>query len=218
MTMDPILIIYGIAGLILGFFISSLAHRIMRWKCEKQNKVIRDSPLDKRWFQIVVCIFNGALWALAALELPPVSALLCSALFTLAILFTIIDIRLHMIPNELLIGTLVLGILFQLIHFGVKSLLLSVACMLGMMLIFLLAGFILGMDKVGAGDVKLAGVMGVVLGYPAIVTAVFFMSIFMIAYCVIGIWVRKLTLVSMFPFAPFMMLGMMVSLGNLLFH
>jgi len=218
MNINPIIIVFGVAGLLLGFLIPPISRRIISIKCKKQNKVVKGNHMDKLWFQITVCICNGILWTTVAFKLAPVSALLCSVLVTLAILFAIIDIRIHMIPNELVLVTLGVGTLFQLVHFGVRSLLLSLLCMLVMMLIYLLVGLILGMDKVGAGDVKLAGVMGLSLGYPSILTAVFFMSISMIAYCVIGIWIKKLTFVSMFPFAPFMMFGLMCSLGTILFQ
>jgi prepilin signal peptidase PulO-like enzyme (type II secretory pathway) len=175
------------------------------------------SRLDERWFQLIICIVNGILWTVTALKLAPVPSLLCSILFTLAIIFAVIDIRIHTIPNELLAVTLAVGILFQLFQFGVKSLLIASACMLILAVLYLLVGFILGMDKIGAGDVKLAGVMGLVLGFPAIVTAILFMSISIILYCVIGIWIKKLTLISMFPFAPFMMFGMSVALCGILF-
>ena len=98
-----------------------------------------------------------------------------------------------------------------------KALLTALICMLVLAMLYLFVGFILGMDKIGAGDVKLAGVMGLILGHPAIVTAILFMSLSIILYCVIGIWIKKLTLISMFPFAPFMMFGMMVSLCQILF-
>jgi len=203
-------------GLILGLLIPEMSRRIINHKCEQMSREPKQSRFDGRLFQIVLCVINGVVWAFTSLQLKPASALLCSILITLAILFSIIDIRIHIIPNELIIITLAVGILFQLIHFGVKSLLISIASMLIMMIILLVVGLVIGLDKVGAGDVKLAGAMGLVLGYPLIMTAVLYMSLAMIAYCVIGIWIRKLTLVSMFPFAPFMMFGMIISLGSIL--
>jgi prepilin signal peptidase PulO-like enzyme (type II secretory pathway) len=217
MNINPFIILYGISGLVLGFLIPPITSRMIRYKCERRNIAIKKSRLDERWFQLIICIVNGILWTVTALRLAPVPSLLCSLLFTLAIVFTVIDIRIHTIPNELLAVTLAVGILFQLFRFGSKSLLTASLCMLILAVLYLLLGFILGLDKIGAGDVKLAGVMGMVLGYPAIVTAILFMSISIILYCVIGIWTKKLTLISMFPFAPFMMFGMSVALCGILF-
>jgi prepilin signal peptidase PulO-like enzyme (type II secretory pathway) len=217
MNINPFIILYGIAGLFLGYMIPPISRRIVRYKCERRNRAVKESRLDERWFQLIICIVNGILWTVTALRLAPVPSLLCSLLFTLAIIFTVIDIRIHTIPNELLAVTLAVGILFQLFRFGSKSLLTASLCMLILAVLYLLLGFILGLDKIGAGDVKLAGVMGMVLGYPAIVTAILFMSISIILYCMIGIWIKKLTLISMFPFAPFMMFGMSVALCGILF-
>jgi leader peptidase (prepilin peptidase)/N-methyltransferase len=217
MNINLFIILQGIAGFVLGLLIPSITRRIIRYKCVKRNVALKESRLDERWFQIILCIGNGILWAVAALKLAPASSVLCSVLFTLAIMFAFIDIRIHTVPNELLAFTLVTGVLFQSVEFGVSSLLTASICMIVLMLLYLLTGFILGMDKIGAGDVKLAGVMGLALGYPSIITAILVMSISILLYCAIGIWIKRLTLVSMFPFAPFMMFGFVVSLCRILF-
>ncbi len=217
MNINPYIILYGFAGLFLGYMVPPMCRKIIRYKCERRNMTVKESRLDESWFQLIISIVNGILWTVTVLKLAPVPSILCSVLFTLAIMFAVIDIRIHTIPNELLAVTMAVGVLFQLIQFGAKSLLTASICMIALMLLYLLIGFILGMDKIGAGDVKLAGVMGLALGYPSIITAILVMSISILLYCAIGIWIKKLTLLSMFPFAPFMMFGLLVALCRILY-
>jgi leader peptidase (prepilin peptidase)/N-methyltransferase len=102
--------------------------------------------------------------------------------------------------------------MFQLIYYGPKPLLFAVLSLIVLFLLFVLSAALFGFDKIGAGDVKLAGAMGLVLGFPFIVEALIIMGISVLAFCLIGITSRRLTRSSTFPFAPFMMLGMSVSL------
>ena len=211
-------IVLGIFGLAAGIATPFVSDKIIVYKCTKSGKQISAKPFWKWYNRGIPIVLNAAFWTLAALQLKnPVSAVLISVLFSISILFAVIDYRIHIIPNEMVLVTFVIGILFQLVTYGLKAALIAFACMFGMMLLFLIVGFIVGMGKVGAGDIKLAGVMGIALGYPAIMNAALVMSIAILAYCFFGVWFRKLTLVTMFPFAPFMMLGMVSALGIIIF-
>ena len=138
-------------------------------------------------------------------------------LFTIAVIIAIIDIRIRIIPNELLLIMLAMGIAYQAVSFGLMAILTSLVCMVVMIIVFTaVAGFV-GMDKVGAGDVKLAGAMGLVLGYPNVITAVLIMSAVFLIFTLIGMTLRKLTLKSMLPFAPFMMTGMIFTLAFMMY-
>jgi leader peptidase (prepilin peptidase)/N-methyltransferase len=209
----------GISGLIIGFFTPHISDKVMKAKCLQRDKEIPPNQFRNKIVHGFLCIINSAFWTAASFLMEnPLSAFFISLLFTLALLFAMIDFSIHLIPNEMVLITLFVGILFQFTQFGWKDLLIAFVCMFAMMLLFTLVGFLVGLGKVGAGDIKLAGIMGIALGYPALLTAVLVMSAAIIAYCFFGIWFRKLTLVSMFPFAPFMMLGMTASLSLILFQ
>ena len=107
---------------------------------------------------------------------------------------------------------IVLGLAFQAVQFGLSALFPALLCMVAMMILFsAVAGFI-GFDKVGAGDVKLAGTMGLALGYPAIISGLIIMSVVFVLFTLAGLVTKKLTLKTMVPFAPFMMTGMVFAL------
>jgi leader peptidase (prepilin peptidase)/N-methyltransferase len=81
------------------------------------------------------------------------------------------------------------------------------------MALFLIVALVLGFETVGAGDVKLSGAMGFVLGYPLILYGVLAMCGAIVAFCVAGMALCRLTLKSLLPFAPFMMFGLLFAVG-----
>lgn len=163
--------------------------------------------------KIIICLVSAAVWTLAAVGMKNFFwALLISLLFGLSLLTALVDLKINVIPNELIIALSVVGILFQGSYYGFNSLLISIICMVIVVGLFNIVAWAIGFGKVGAGDVKLSGVMGLVLGYPNIIAALTITSIFLLLYCQIGLLTRRLTLRSMLPFAPFMMLGLIVTL------
>lgn len=208
-----------IIGAGVGLALPEISKSITAFKCkEKNTELIYDSRYTSLLLKVGLCIFNGVAWGLAGLFSESIlSAVLVSMLFTIAVIIAIIDIRIRIIPNELLLIMLAMGIAYQAVSFGLMAILTSLVCMVVMIIVFTaVAGFV-GMDKVGAGDVKLAGAMGLVLGYPNVITAVLIMSAVFLIFTLIGMTLRKLTLKSMLPFAPFMMTGMIFTLAFMMY-
>jgi len=126
-------------------------------------------------------------------------------------------LKTRIIPNELVLATIAVGVCFQITYYGAISMITALFTMAGMMILFSVAAGMVGFGKVGAGDMKLAGAMGLALGYPGILTALAAMSAGLLIYSLTGLFLRKLTMKSAFPFAPFMMLGLAVSLLKLIY-
>jgi len=167
---------------------------------------------------VIFFILNGLLWGFAGMEAgDTISALLVSLLFTVAILIAVVDLRIRLIPNELILIMLCLGVPFQIIFFGWSSLLPAFLCMIAIGLVFTLVGRLVGFEQVGAGDVKLVAVMGFVLGYPNIMIALTGLTVVLLIYCLGGLALKKLTRYSTFPFAPFLMFGTISALTNFIF-
>ncbi len=204
----------GVIGAVLGYMVPSAAYKISLYKCSGKKIV---PEIDKRYISIQVRIFsllvNAAVWTLLGYKSGNIyGAILMSALFTLSAVIAIIDLQINIIPNELVLIMVVLGLLFQISYYGTEALFPSLLTMLGMMLIFTSVAGAIGFGKVGAGDVKLAGAMGLTLGYPNIVVALIVLSVSLLIYSGIGLLTKKLTLRSMFPFAPFVMTGTVFTL------
>lgn len=216
--MDIVLIVLlGIAGAAFGFVLPNIAQRIAIYKYHKKEMELPDNPhYTATYTKLILCAMNGAVWALSGILSEHFTvAVLISFLFSIAVLITIIDLRIRIVPNELLLVMVVAGLTFQGVQFGLIAVLISVLCMLAMMFFFSVVAGMVGFDKVGAGDVKLAGAMGLALGYPNIVTAMIIMCAVFLLFSAVGLILRKITLKTMLPFAPFMMIGMVFSLANI---
>ena len=123
------------------------------------------------------------------------------------------DIATHRLPNRLIaywlaastVVVVLLGILRSDAHGVLMGLLGLLLLGGGYLLITLISAGAMGM-----GDVKLAGVLGLNLGYYS-VPGLFFATVltFVLATCWVigGMAVRKLTLKSAVPFGPFMLVG-----------
>lgn len=128
------------------------------------------------------------------------------------------DIATHRLPNRLVASWLAvslvviapLGIVRSDIHGTLMGL-------VGMLLLgggYLLVSLI-SAGAMGMGDVKLAGVLGLNLGYYSLPNLFFATLItFVLATCWVfgGIVLRKLTLKTAVPFGPFMLIGAFVVL------
>lgn len=207
--------VLGILGFTLGMDIPRICNKIIAYKkCAR----ISESPgwlLGGNILSMLFISANGILWGLAGLGFDDkLISILVSLIFTVAILILVIDLQTRIIPNELVLIMFGLGAAFQIAYFGWEALLSALICMIVVGLLFFLVGSFIGLHQVGAGDIKLASVMGLTLGYPNITIALIGMSIALLAFCLGGLLIKKLTIYSTFALAPFMMFG---TVGALLY-
>jgi len=201
----------GLVGAAIGYMLPGVVGKMisLRTGIGPTNALMITGADTAGMKRLMSGILLVGVWVFAGIKFGGIaSASLAALLMTIALAITVIDWRIHKIPNELVLLMLITGIAFQILHFGLASLPNALLSMVVMMAVFLVPVFLGGFDKIGAGDVKLAGVMGLVLGRTYIVPAVMVMCGALLVYCVIGLFFRKLSLNSKFAFAPFMMLGM----------
>ena len=209
------LIVFGIIGLVIGYKIIDISNKIIKYK-RPEAEFSEDSFLNFNIMQVLITIVTGVLWALTGSMNNVVIAFIISLQITLGIIIAYIDAKIRIIPNELVLTMIILGILFQTINFGFKALAGAAISMAVMMVVFTaVAGFV-GFGKVGAGDVKLAGAMGLSLGYPLIITAIGIMAVALLVFIAIGMALKKIYLSTMLPFAPFMIVGYIAAFVSLL--
>ncbi len=140
------------------------------------------------------------------------------------IVIFVFDLKHYLIPDEVLYPAIIVTVLYRVsdcLKIGVWDLLGHWSLVIGNLktlfnplvsafvagLLFLAIYLITRGRGMGFGDVKLAFLMGLFLGFPKIVVAVFFAFL---AGALIGltlILLRKKTLKSQLPFAPFLVLG-----------
>lgn len=206
-------VLFGFAGLLIGFNIPCFSFKIMEYKKGLGNVIKKYGFLYSKFFQLISCIFNGASWYFVSIKIDNLFlAFLVVLMISTGIIIAFIDVNIRIIPNELVLVLLILGLIFQLSSYGLKSLLPAFVSMAVMMAVFIsVAGFV-GFGKVGAGDVKLAAAMGLSLSYPHIVTAVIIMAIVLIVFIGVGFFLKKIYMTTMLPLAPFMISGYIFSL------
>jgi len=204
----------GLTGALSGYVIPYAAQRLSIYKCMKRKPhYAPDRHFTSAQVKVITCLVSAAVWVLAAVGMENVfSALLVSLLFGLSVLTALVDLKINIIPNELVLALSVVGMAFQASYYGLSELLISILCMLIITGLFTTVAAAIGFGKIGAGDVKLSGVLGLILGYPNIIAALTIMSLALLVYSQIGLLTCRLTLRSMLPFAPFTMLGLIVTL------
>lgn len=200
-------IIFGILGIGLGLIIPDIANQIIIHKSKKVSLEATTKSFHRNVWGFLV-ILNGLLWLYAGIRVENTfAAILVSLMFTTAILISVVDLQIRLIPNGLVLLMFGLSIPFQIFFFSWVELLCALLCMVAVGLMFSFVGRLVGFEQVGAGDVKLAAVMGLTLGYPNIMVALIGMSVALIIFCSIGLALKKMTLHSLFPFAPFILFG-----------
>ena len=103
------------------------------------------------------------------------------------IIAAIIDCSLHKIPNFLTFPTIIIALLYHSIYYGLNGFLFSVA---GLLVGIIALGILYIFGAMGAGDVKLMGAVGAVLGPKNVLNAFLFTGIIGVVYALIIILFR----------------------------
>ncbi|HBC32333.1 MAG TPA: hypothetical protein DC024_13960 [Clostridiales bacterium] len=209
-----ITILFSIIGLVTGYKIPDISNRIIEYKKRKKAFETNESKELSSILKLLICLFNLAAWAATGLYIDNIiAALLIGIQITLGLIIAVIDINIRIIPNELVLTLIILGITFQtMIDFELNNILGAIISMVAVMIIFTAVAGFMGFGKVGAGDVKLAGAIALALGYPLIITAVGIMAIVLLTYILVGLALKKIYLSTMLPLAPFLSAGYILAL------
>ena len=207
-------VVLAISGFVIGWFIPNMYRGVIEYKCAQRS---RDTPSfnNSIWHNVLFGIGNMLMYAFAmVLTGDYVLAMSASILISLAFIITAVDIKIRLIPNELVLVLILLGAIYRLNLAGISGILTSLAGALIMVLLFGLSGKIAGFNKVGAGDLKLSFAIGIVCASTNIVPALMVMAITLGAASVGGMLIGKLRRTDMIPFAGFMMAGMTAGIIN----
>ncbi|MBI2642527.1 MAG: prepilin peptidase [Candidatus Wildermuthbacteria bacterium] len=139
------------------------------------------------------------------------------AIASLLIVIFVYDLKHYLIPDKILypaIGLAFLWSVFEIWNFGNWDLFRISNFGFGILpALFFLAIFLVSRGQwMGFGDVKLALFMGLFLGWPNIVVALFAAFLLGAAIGVALIFTKKKTLTSQVPFGPFLIVGTFIGL------
>ena len=205
------LIALTILGLFVGYMIPRISLKIIEYK----KKITSTNSDENKLINLLIILFNAAAWYFTAFTVDNlfVAVLICIQM-SLGIILAYIDIKIRIIPNELILVLLVLGIIFQAFNYGLEGILGAIISMIFIMIVFTALATFMGLGKVGAGDVKLAGAIGFALGYPSIVTAMGAMAAVLLSFILIGLVTKKIRMTTMLPLAPFLVVGYIFALAT----
>lgn len=126
--------------------------------------------------------------------------------FPFLVLF-VADLKYQILPDSMLVGAALGGILLILFSHNAQLITNNLLSALGASLFFLALFLITRGRGMGFGDVKLAFVMGFLLGFPQIVVALYIAFLTGAGVGVILVLRRKKTLQSHVAFGPFLLIG-----------
>ncbi|MGB5823664.1 MAG: A24 family peptidase [Proteocatella sp.] len=205
--------VFAVSGFVIGWFVPKMYQKIIEFKCSQKSSRKIPEFHRGRTYKLIFGVLNMIFYiAMIALTGDVILAISASIIITLAIIITVVDIKIRLIPNELVLILLAFGMIYRLILAGIPGTGASVAGALIMIMLFGISGKIAGFNKVGAGDIKLAFAIGIVCASTNIVPALAVMAGTMAFVSVGGMLIGKLKRTDMIPFAGFMMAGMVAGI------
>lgn len=201
--------LYGFVGLGMGILSGVAGSRLLRRRARRQNPAsvpFAPAPLP-RWTAIVAGVGFAGLWAMYG---PSVRTAVISVYFSIFLLIFVLDIAHRWVPNALVLPTAGLVLIVSGVtgHPPLRSTL--VGGIVGFVWFYLIA--IAYRGALGAGDVKLAGLIGLMTGFPNVVMAlglgILVGGVVAALLLVSGKKQRK----SHIPYAPFLVAGALCTL------
>lgn len=206
-------------GLAAGLLLPAFSQRLCEYKCKKKNRDLVPDVRFNNWMCLIPCaLANGLGWGLCWYfgSAAPIPAILAMLIWSLGVVLIVVDLRLRLIPNEVLLWMLILGVIMQVVLRGFAVMIPNIMISMLVFGLFGMLGNFMGFYKIGAGDAKLAIVMTMSLGYPVILTTLLGFTVSLLVFCLIGLLLRKITLKSYLPLGPFMVPGFWLGLVILL--
>jgi len=121
----------------------------------------------------------------------------------------------YIIPDSVIFSAIGIVLIFRILkliqssEFRIQN---SILAGIGAALFFLFIVLITKGKGMGIGDIKLALFMGLFLGYPAIIVALFFSFLIGAIIGIILMLLKRKTLKSEVPFGPFLIIGTYIAL------
>jgi prepilin signal peptidase PulO-like enzyme (type II secretory pathway) len=222
-----------VVGLITGGFLGWAGNYLPRWKADRSEPISSSTaPFEPALWSLFVALlrrqswrqFAGPFWLHAAIELVPAlvfpyllesvgltwnlfgQGLLCSFL----VLVALIDLRYQLVLNVLVFPAALL-VLFSYLLMPERSIINALVGSVFGSLIFLFAA-LLRPGELGAGDVKLAALIGLIFVFPSVLWALMigvlsggFAAVFLLL-------THRGNRSSQMPYAPFLCLGALIGL------
>lgn len=195
------------------------SQKLIEYKCMKRQKEVPEESRYLSLYKGACAIFSMlGLGACACMDSSWPALILVAAIWMTGLVVFLVDLQIRMIANETVIVLFVFGLCFRILTGGIHSLPNSILTALGVLVIWMIAGFLLGSHQFGAGDVKLCVVIGFLFGYPDVIFPMFVMTATLFVFCLYSLILHRMTRKSIFPMGPFVIIGMLAGFPYLLYR
>jgi prepilin signal peptidase PulO-like enzyme (type II secretory pathway) len=212
-----------------GSWISVLAYLRFKPVCSHCGAPI---PLRHPLVELATSALYAFLWVRYVPSRDPVLLLLYTVYCTIFVLVVVIDLEHRLILNTVVYPALALAFLGSLLHpipLFYRRALLGGALGFGLLFLVYLGGllFVKALSKIkgkpinavafGFGDVRLGALIGLILGFPDVLTALFVAILLgglagLLYWFVRAVVLRRYSLFSAIPYGPFLVLGAVATL------
>ena len=206
-----------ICAILFYFQVVNVTEKIVSVK-NKNNKYL-DRPYSKKNYQLTFMAIGFLVTFFALTKIGGMKSVFLVIFTFIACVGTLVDNRIHIIANEMVLLLLALGVVYQFLMNGFMGIVYGVISMAVVFVLFMITlkltkGFSTTGSKIGAGDLKLKMAVALITGYPDVLTAFTAMSVSMVAYVLVGLSTRMMSMKSTFPMAVFIMIGLVAGLFN----
>lgn len=209
-------IVLVIFGLIISKNIPNVLIKTILWKEKQNNKTYTLHRNEYNWDKWVNGVLISVGFGLAFYYYGIYKAIFASIMVVLAVFGARLDQRIRIIPNELVLLIFTLGLIHQLVTNGLKGIGSGFLALLITAVIFFLSAFITrllsGSIGVGAGDIKLAMALSMIMGMENIFIFLLGIVLFLAIYIIIGFLTRTLAIGNTFPMCTQIMGGAIIAL------
>ena len=205
------IVIYALIGLIVGGLINLLAEALPRHRSIPPIRSLFQRPIKLRY--LIVEVMTAVVFAFLYSRpdfADPIKLGLASFHISVLILVTVTDLEHRLIPNRVILPAIAVAALTSPLWFGPGWYLALLGGAIGYGFFWLAAvigGRFIGRGAMGGGDVKLAAFVGLITGFPGVITA---LVVTILAGGIISLLLLLLRVVNLrsgIPYGPFIVLG-----------
>lgn len=198
-----------------GYFIPDLSHSFARYKSNRKGYPMPRRRPDFRWRGLSM-LFTAGVTGISCFLLPFDRALFVMIICNIAVFGICVDAFIRIIANEMLWIILAAGLCYRIYFGGLRALwgsawaLLLVIAVFGMTILFTFVRK--GTPGVGMGDIKLAMIIAITVGWPGVFYFLTGMAGAIGIYCLAGMKCGFLARDSTFPMCGHIMAGFLIAL------
>jgi len=243
-------ILLGLLGLVIGSFLNVCIYRLPRSeslafppsrcaKCGHKLKPLDLVPVFSYLFLGSRCRYCGEKISIVYPAVEILNAglylavyfcfgltwelLVYGSLISLLIVAAFVDFRFQIIPDEIIIIGLILGVVYAatgISGYWLDKIIGAAAGALPLLIIGLCSLFILKKEGMGGGDIKLMAMAGLIIGWRLVITSLLFGVILGALISIALMLLKAKKRGDYLPFGPFLALGIVLSIffGNDIIH